>query len=130
VDLLRHLARQASDQKTLIIGTYRESELASGDPLYRILPNVIRESRPLRVALRPLDRPSVERIIAARYQLSEIDAARLNDYVCDNAEGNPFFIDELLNGLEADRVLEPDSLGWRLAPLVSVTVPMMLRQVI
>ena len=46
------------------------------------------------------------------------------------AEGNPFYVGELLRTLEEERVLCAGDAGWRLGDLRGVQVPPLLRQVI
>src|SRR5439155_11089037 len=46
------------------------------------------------------------------------------------AEGNPFYLGELLRTLEEERLLRPDDGGWTLDDLAHVPVPPLLRQVI
>ena len=133
VELLRYLARGIAAQPVLILVTYRADELARGHPLYRSLPTLVREAEAVRLGLRPLDLRSVAALVAARYPLPSPDAERLVAYLDRRAEGNPFFIGELLRALEEGGLLRPpEELGatWALGDLDQARLPSLVRQVI
>ena len=56
--------------------------------------------------------------------------ARLTGYLSARADGNAFFMTQLLRALEGDQVLRPHLGGWKVGALDSVSVPLPLRQVI
>ena len=133
LELLRYLTRRGASLPVLFLATYRASELTRRHPLYGLLPLLVRESDALRIPLRPLDLRSVTRLVADRYPLPEIDAARLVAYLDRRAEGNPFFIGELLHALEEGGLLLPsDEVGgaWELGDLARARLPSLVRQVI
>jgi predicted ATPase len=47
-----------------------------------------------------------------------------------DTEGNPFFIGELLRGLEEQGELAATDSGWRVADLEDTALPMLVREVI
>ena len=63
-------------------------------------------------------------------ELRAILGARLVAYLQRRAEGNAFFVTELLRTLEEQGALREDADGWRVGDLSRVAVPMLLRQVI
>jgi DNA-binding CsgD family transcriptional regulator len=130
LDLLRHFARHLTSIRIVIIATYRDVDLAPADPLYRLLPHLVRETPALRLPLRRLRDEDVQRMIADRYGLTRSDERRLVQWLVGLADGNPFFIEELLRVLEYDAVLEPTELGWRMGDLTSTRVPPLVQQVI
>ena len=131
LELTRYLTRTIGAQPLLLVMTYRDAELHPAQPLYQTLPYLVREGGPLRIAVRPLDRTAVATLIAHRFALPERDITRLTDHLQRHAEGNPFFIEELLIAFEDDRVIEqaPDG-DWRLGDLREWTVPPLVRQTI
>jgi DNA-binding CsgD family transcriptional regulator/tetratricopeptide (TPR) repeat protein len=103
-DVLSFLARNARTERLAVVGTYRTDEL--------------NRRHPLRPWLSEMDRlPRVARIEVSRFGRSELDAqitailghrppVRLLDVIERRAEGNPFFVEELLAS-GADRPAEP-----------------------
>lgn len=131
VDLLRYLTRRLDPLALLVVVTYRDVELGPAQPLYRMLPVLVREGRPLRIDLRRLDQEAVLELAAERYPgLPEGDAERLGDYLEHYAEGNPFFVEELLGLLEYEQALQRVGQHWRLGTLPAFPVPPLVRQVV
>ncbi|MGI8690210.1 MAG: helix-turn-helix transcriptional regulator [Thermomicrobiales bacterium] len=130
LDLLRFLARSLAGAPLLLVVTYRADELTRHHPLYHLLPILVRESAATRLDLRPLDTDDLHALIAGRYHLSESDAVSLVAYLQARAEGNPFFMTELLRALEEERALTVGDDGWQLRALTDTRLPSLLRQVI
>ena len=130
LDLLRSLARTLTDRSILLLGTYRADELARHHPLYALLPTLMRESRAARLDLQPLTDNAVRAVVAARYALSDADTTRLVTYLQGRAEGNPFFLGELLRALEEGAILRVRRDGAILDNLTDVRLPSLLQQVI
>jgi DNA-binding NarL/FixJ family response regulator len=133
LELLRYLARQVIARPILLLVTYRADELTRDHPLYRLLPMLVREAEAVRLALRPLDLHSVAALVAARYPLPTTDAERLVAYLDRRAEGNPFFVGELLHALEEGGLLRPpgeQAAAWMLDDLAGARLPSLVRQVI
>lgn len=134
LDLLRAVARQVSQSPILIVATYRNDEITRDHPLYRRIPALLREAWASRVDLQPLDFRATSELVQARFSLSDDDCQRLTHYLQDRAQGNPFFIGELLYSLEEEGLLLRDDAGWRLAPEATDSathpVPELIQQVI
>jgi DNA-binding CsgD family transcriptional regulator len=130
LELLRFVARRLADLPMLLLVTYRPRELARGSPAARTLPSLVREAEPVRIDLRPLDDDAVGALVATRYALPEPDVTRLVRYLRERAEGNPFFIGELLRALEEDGRLRRAEGTWALGDLADAGLPRLLRQVI
>ena len=129
LELLRYLARQRTTAPLFLV-TYRVEELTRGHPLYGLLPTLVREAYAARLDLERLGDDAVRSLVRARYPLPEADEARLAAYLQDRAEGNPFFIGELLRMLEKDALHHLSDGGWALGDLSWAGVPLLLRQVI
>jgi len=131
LDLFRALARAVVSLPVLIIATYREDALDRTHPLYLLLPHIVRETDVARIALRPLLLTDVYDLVAARYALPQEGAMRLSRYLHTRAEGNAFFMMELLYALADDGALYSDAAGtWHIDDLSAIPVPSLLRQVI
>ncbi|MEA2218919.1 MAG: hypothetical protein QOJ35_1545, partial [Solirubrobacteraceae bacterium] len=88
--LLRHLARDARPTALLVLGTYREAEVKRGHPLSDALAVLGRSER---VSLGPLDARAVEGLVAGH---AGDHAPELVARLVEQAEGNPFFVVEML----------------------------------
>ena len=130
LDLLRVLGRCITDHQVLLVVTYRSDELTRRHRLSRLLPLLIRESHAGRVDLTQLDRTAISDLVRERYTLSPIDHHRLTDWLVDYAEGNPFFIEELLFSLTSTHLRQDADGSWSLSDLESPSVPPLLRQAI
>ena len=132
LNLLRFLARDIAALPLLLLVTYRADELTRAHPLYTLLPLLVREAGAGRVDVRPLDVDALWALVAARYQLSARNAARLVAYLRARTEGNAFYTMEVLRALQEEGALREVWPGqeWALDDLDAVPLPMLLRQVI
>jgi len=111
--LLQHLARQLEGSRLLVIGTYRDMELDRRHPLSESLATLRRDPGFERILLRGLSAEDVLALFQARsqgVQLGEGDqAAQLATAVHRETEGNPFFIESVLQHLtESGAVYQRD----------------------
>lgn len=130
LDLLRIIARSLSSLPILILGNYRADELTRHHPLYAAFPVLAHEAHTTRIDLYPLKASDMCELIAIRYRLVPPDDARLLTYLQERAQGNPFFLGEILRTLEEDQVLRATEGQWTLGDLAHVRVPALLQQVI
>lgn len=130
LELLRYLARGVSSIPLMIVVTYRTDQLESSRPLFPLLPHLIREAEPERISLGPFSDDDVRAFVrqSVRLELSEED--RLIAYLQSRAEGNPFYISELLRSMTFERVLRFDLDRWTLGDLDQTPIPALVRQVI
>ncbi|MDQ3657819.1 MAG: AAA family ATPase, partial [Chloroflexota bacterium] len=132
LDMLRYIGVHSTSIPLLVLVTYRVEELSRQNPFFRLLPNLIRETDGLRIDLKPLARRELRDFVESRYDLAESDIDRLVAYLDRHAEGNPFFVNELLRALEGEGEagLFRREGGWRLAGIEGIVVPPLVRQVI
>ena len=130
LDLVRFVARQLASIPLLLLITYRSDEVTRQHPLYWHLPVLVREALAVRIDLSPLSDEDVCALIEHAYQLPSDDTSRLAAYLQARAEGNPFFLGELLQSLEGTALLPTAAGGWALGSLADIRVPVLLRQVI
>lgn len=117
VDLLRYLAARLTPLAVMMLVTYRVDELTRHHPFYQQLPALVRESDGSRIDLKRLGASDVRELVTARYTLPADDRERLVAYLVAHAEGNPFFVTELLRVLEEERLVRREEDGWALAAL-------------
>ncbi|MGA7670831.1 MAG: BREX system ATP-binding domain-containing protein [Nitrolancea sp.] len=131
LEFLRVWSRSIRSQPILVVGTYRSSDVASHHLLDQVLPLLVREAQPERIALAPLDRQAIRAFITTHFALNDADNDRLIDWLSKRSDGNPFFLHELVRTLEDQQVLVPSgSGGWQISDLSQVRVPTLVRQVI
>jgi hypothetical protein len=106
--LLRFVAGTLGDDRILILGTYRDTELRPDQPLAAALAELAREQAVCRVTLRGLAAAEVARVIAATAGSTPPDS--LVRAVHDQTEGNPLFLGEVVRLLvEEERLTGPES---------------------
>src|SRR5262249_41712576 len=114
----------------LLVGIYRSDELSRDHPLSRLLPLLEQEAGATHLRVQPIEPPAMRTLVAAQYELPEVDATRLVQELHRRSEGNAFFVVQLLRSLEEDGVLRLTEEGWHLGDLRRVQVPPLVRQVI
>jgi tetratricopeptide (TPR) repeat protein len=106
--LLRYVSRKLSAEPILIVGTYRDAEVAKDHPLLTAIGDMRREAQCERVALEGLDRAAVNDLLVT---IGEQDVpGGFVDTIFDETEGNPFFIREVLSHLiEEGKITREDA---------------------
>jgi len=100
--VLTSLAERIATSRILIVATYRSPELHPDHPLFVPLANLLRSPSVAQIELAPLTSDETSSFITATLENAEIspDARR---EVARVAEGNPFFLEELLRSTLAAR---------------------------
>jgi predicted ATPase len=88
--LLEFVVRGAADARLLIVGTYRDTEMAPGGPARDVLAAVTRCGHTVRLHLRGLGHDAIRQLMArvTREEPSPTAVARVRD----ESAGNPFFV--------------------------------------
>ncbi|MCI0784575.1 MAG: protein kinase, partial [Chloroflexi bacterium] len=107
--LLRHLARELSRMRVLIVGTFRDTELSRTHPLSEALAELNRESGFQRIVLRGLSREEVLGYIRAAANVEP--QRQLVDRIFEETEGNPFFLSEVVNLLTQEGAFSKESIS-------------------
>jgi len=129
IAMLRHVARQATGQRILLLGAYRDVELDAHHSLVAALPDLRRETAFERLVLGGLENADVGRLLSV---IAEQDVPDdLVRAIGEETEGNPFFIREvLLHLIEEGKVLTEDG-RWRTTlSIAEVGIPETVREVI
>ena len=122
--LLQFLARELSDSRLLVVGTYRDVSLGRKHPLSQALADLSREGLVERVPLHGLTEHEVERFIEVT---ANIDPPRsLVRAVYGETEGNPFFVSEIVSLMASEGTLDD---AGRLEGF-TVTIPQGVREVV
>lgn len=106
LSLLRSFLTNPEIGGLLVLGAYRDNEVADGHPLLRTLAEIGRSgSRVSRIALRPLEPPDLNRFVADTLRCDAHRATPLTEIVRAKTEGNPFFVTQFLKSLHHEGVL-------------------------
>jgi len=98
--LLRHIARATRGIRTLIVGTYRDTDLDRSHPLAEVLADLRRETGVTRVSLAGLSESEVEGLVGATSggDLNAESVTLAHDIYAET-DGNPFFVGQVLRHL-------------------------------
>ncbi len=114
---LMHLARSDRLERTLVIGTYRDTELGRTHPLAAVLADLRREDCVERLSIRGLDLAGVAAFVeAARGGALDDDGRELAARLSQQTEGNPFFVSQILRHLAESGAVERVDGHWVRAP--------------
>ena len=129
--LLRHVVR-AGGGRVLVLGTYRDTELAHDHPLVDVVADLRRQGGVERLSLSGLDDAGVAAIVeqAGGRTLDEAGIA-LARAVYEETEGNPFFVREVLRHLAESGAVERGEGGWTTRlPVDQLGIPEGVREVV
>ncbi len=105
--LVQHLAERVADVPVLIMGLYRDSELDIGRPLSRTFEDLIRRRLTRWITLKRLTDVAVTQLLAGL--AGQQPPPRLVEMIFGQAEGNPFFTEEVFKHLaEEGRLFDAD----------------------
>jgi DNA-binding SARP family transcriptional activator len=109
--MLRHLARFAPQHRILVLGTYRDVDLARSHPLVETLGALRREVEYERLKLRGLHPGAVGELLTA---LADQDVPEaVAESIAEDTDGNPFFIKEVARHLiEEEKVYRGADGRW------------------
>ena len=126
--LLGHLLRQIRDERVLILGCYRETELARTHPLARALLDWNRERLTTRITLRRFDAGETNAQLSAL--LGEEVSGEFGLAVHRETEGNPFFVEEVLKALIEKGSVRRESGRWKRCDVGELVIPQSVKEAI
>lgn len=113
---LQDAATDAALGNMFIIGAYRDNEVDSSHPLHVMLDSLREHHAALHeLHLEPLDRSTLAQLLADTLSASTEEIQDLADLVQNKTDGNPFFVNQLLETLHRDGAIAyvPETRGWR-----------------
>ena len=133
LQLLRHVAGSPHLPKVMVLGTYRSSDIAAGDPLSDALASLRREANAERIDLVGLEDYEIIEMMeqVAGHDLDR-DGVDLAHAVRRETDGNPFFTTELLRHLGETGLVHQDETGRWVASedLYENGLPQSVREVV
>jgi predicted ATPase len=104
---LEFVAQELAEIPMLIVGTYRDVEIARGHPLFRALGDLTRQRLFSRVLLRGLDEEEVGQLISARAGLEP--PTQLAQRIHLQTEGNPLFVEEMIHLMSSEGIFRDEA---------------------
>ncbi len=126
--LLGHLLRQLRNQRVLIVGAYRETELDRAHPLAKALVDWNRERLTTRIALRRFNQTETGDQLGAL--LGENVSGEFALAVHRETEGNPFFVEEVLKALIERGSVRREEGRWRRCDMDDLMIPQSVKEAI
>jgi len=126
--LLTHLLRQMREERALIVGCYRETELDRAHPLSRALLDWNRERLITRITLRRFEAAETNEQLSAL--LGESVSPEFGEAVHRETEGNPFFIEEVLKALIEQGSVRRESGRWKRCEVGELVIPQSVKEAI
>ena len=126
--LLGHVLRQLRDERALIVGCYRETELDRAHPLARALVDWNRERLVTRITLRRFGADETNEQLSAL--LGENVSADFGEVVHRETEGNPFFVEEVLKALIEKGSVRRESGRWKRCDVGELVIPQSVKETI
>src|SRR5687767_8055295 len=107
LELLHHLAHRTPSIPMLIIASYRSDELHAAHPLRKLLGAMARDRVGEEMRLPPLTRDETGEMLACMLDAAPDPAFAAA--IWKRAEGNPFFVEEILSAMARDGAITPDA---------------------
>lgn len=126
--LLSHLLRQLRNERVLILGAYRETELDRAHPLAKALVDWNRERLTTRIVLRRFNETETGDQLGAL--LGESVSGEFAVAVHRETEGNPFFVEEVLKALIERGSVRRESGRWRRCDMDQLLIPQSVKEAI
>lgn len=109
--LLRHIGSRLAEGPVMVLGTYRDDELAPGRPLTTAIGPLIRDLGAVDIHPQLLTVDEVTTVL--RNRAGQDPPPELIELVYSETQGNPFFVEELFRHLrDAGRLFDEDG-AWR-----------------
>ena len=115
IEALQYVVRRLGPTPTLIVGTYRSTEVDRRHPLIPMLAGFQGDRRFSSIALEPFSTSEHRLFLATLVGGSEV-TEELVDKLYEGSEGNPFFAKELIRSLlDAGSIAQDDAGAWALS---------------
>ncbi len=105
----------------LLLASFRPEE--SGAQLKRLVAQTGRERLSKIVRLAALQKDQVAAMLGAIFELERPVGSDFLDQIFALSEGNPFFVEEILQSLISEGDIFPTSRGWERKPVVALRIP-------
>ena len=131
LNFVRYLLRTSARLPILVVLSYRDTELNSSHPLQALIRDAYREVGATRISLSRLDEHGARQLIGNVLDSPAHTVSRgLAQAIQQEAEGVPFFIEELVLHLAEIGSLQRRGRSWELIEDAGIAIPQSVRAVI
>jgi len=127
--LLHYLARGVYRDSLLILGTYREAEVEVENPLFPIMTDLKRMQLLHSARLKRLSLGEVTDMIK-HILLQDNVPKDFSELVFEKTQGNPFFVEEVMQSLKEDGVVYPYGAEYRFKEISGIEFPATVKSVL
>jgi class 3 adenylate cyclase len=127
IAVLSHLVRR-DELSALIIGTYRDTDLVRGHSLPKLLTDLRRQHRVVRIPLQRLSDEDVEEMISGHF--GSTTAPDIIASIAEETQGNPFFVEEITIHLQDEGAIDAEGRWISDTPIDEYGIPEGLREVV
>ena len=107
--LVRYLTTSATGLRLLFVAAYRDNEVNAAHPLMVAIDELRKEEVTIRdIVLKPLPRESVQQLVSDTLRCEADQAAPLTELLLGKTGGNPFFLIQFIETLDAEDYLRFD----------------------
>ncbi|MEM7347027.1 MAG: tetratricopeptide repeat protein, partial [Chloroflexota bacterium] len=128
LELLRHLGHHLPSMAQMIIGTYRSTEVRRGHPLLETLRDLSSHPTYRHHALNRLSKDGVGQFLTTLWQQAVPDP--LIEKIYQRTQGNPFYVEEVANGLVSDNIITWQDGTWHFPVVEEVRLPENIREAV
>ena len=121
LELLRYLSHHLPTLRLMIVGVYRDVELELGHPLLQMIRDLGSHPTFKEISLGRLDLAGVEQILTFIWQ-QEVPQTMVQK-VYEHTEGNPFYVEEVANGLMDDGLVVWQNGRWQFPTFDRIRLP-------
>jgi serine/threonine protein kinase/phosphoribosyl 1,2-cyclic phosphodiesterase/anti-anti-sigma regulatory factor len=128
LELLRFLGRQLGTMALLVIGIYRDTELAEGHPWQAVLRELNHTPGYQLLQLDRLEEMAVSELLTQKWDASV--PQNLVTQIYQYTEGNPLFVKEIARGLEESGLVYAQEPGWIYPEAVDLQLPQSIAEAV
>lgn len=128
LDLLRYLGHHLPTMSIFIIGIYRDIEVERGHPLLETLRDLGGHPTYVQIILDRLNLEGVGELLNSLWQANV--PLSLVEKVYQHTEGNPFYVEEVANGLVDDGLVLFENGAWHFPTLEAVRIPPSIQELV
>jgi predicted ATPase len=123
IHLIHHLAKNTRNAPILIVGAYRPEDLlpenGKAHPLLETIESIRKEKLVVEIDLDRLSLDDIIQVVRSRLNLEDVPE-ELSTILFEESEGNPFFLEELLDSLKEEEKLAGLNADWTMPPEVRI----------
>ncbi len=129
LQLLHYLLRHLQRDRVLFLAAYRETELDRTHPLAEAIVEWNRSRRAVRLALGRLSSDETATLLASLFQ-AETVSPEFAEAIQRETEGNPFFIEEVVNALIEGGMVYREEGRWERKAIEELAIPQSVKEAV